>query len=411
MITLDNISFFEALELCLKNAAPKQTIQNLYVNDALNRVLAKDITAKRNAPVFTNSAMDGFAFKHSDNKKLKVIKTIYAGDKYENFEIKEGECVRIMTGARVPEGLDTVIPIEKCEKVTNEYIIIPEIKKGSNIRLKGEEISKGEVLIKKGETVTPEIIAMLVSQGIVNIPVYTKLKIAVLSTGNELKEPWENADEEEIYNVNSYAIEALLKKSGFEADIIGLIPDSLEQTVNYIKTLKNEYDVIITSGGISFGDADFLFEAFKQNGLKEFFHGIMVKPGRPTMAGIMENTFVFAMPGNPLSAYINTFALTVPTLKKLSGAEKYYFQTVSAINKTDFKVNPKKDHTILGYYENGEWEVYNNYKYGSGMLTPLINSNSLMLLNKGKDTVKKGEVLKIIPFDINLTSLNNLFNI
>ena len=410
MTVLDNISFSEALELCLKNANPKDISENIYINEALNRILAKDITAKRNSPVFTNSAMDGFAFKHSPNKKLKVIKTIYAGDKYEDFEIKDDECVRIMTGARVPESLDTVIPIEKCEEVTDEYIIIPEIKKGANVRLKGEEIKKGNVLIKKGETITPEIIAMLVSQGIVNIPVYTKLKIAILSTGNELKEPWESADEEEIYNVNSYSIQTLLAKFGFEGDIIGLIPDSLEKTVEYIKNLKNRYDVIITSGGISFGDADFLYEAFKQNGLKEFFHGIMVKPGRPTMAGIMDNTFVFAMPGNPLSAYINTFALAIPTLRKLSGADKYYFQTVYAKNKSDFKVNPKKDHTILGYYENGEWEVFNGYKYGSGMLTPLIKSNSLMLLNKGKEVIKKGEMLKIIPFDTAFSKKNFTFN-
>ena len=411
MTVLDNISYSKALELCLKNTKPKEISENIYINEALNRVLAKDIIAKRNSPVFTNSAMDGFAFKHSPNKKLKVIKTIYAGDKYEDFEIKDDECVRIMTGARVPESLDTVIPIEKCEEVTDEYIIIPEIKKGANVRIKGEEIKKGDVLIKKGETITPETIAMLVSQGIVNIPVYTKLKIAILSTGNELKEPWESADEEEIYNVNSYSIQALLKKHGFESDIIGLIPDSLEKTVEYINNIKNDYDVIITSGGISFGDADFLYEAFKQNGLKEFFHGIMVKPGRPTMAGIMDNTFVFAMPGNPLSAYINTFALAIPTLKKLSGADKYYFQTIYAKNKSDFKVNPKKDHTILGYYENGEWEVFNGYKYGSGMLTPLIKSNSLMLLNKGKEVIKKGEMLKIILFDTVFTNKNNLFNI
>jgi molybdopterin molybdotransferase len=354
--------------------------------------------------------MDGFAFKHSSNKKFKVVKTIYAGDKYEDFKINEDECVRIMTGAKVPKTLDTVIPIEKCVEVTDEYIIIPEMKKGANVRLRGEEITKGRVLLRKGQTVTPESIAMLVSQGIVNVSVYTKPKIAILSTGNELKEPWENADEEEIYNVNSYAIESLLKKYGFESDIIGLIPDSKSKTIEYIKTLKNEYDVIITTGGISFGDADYLFEAFKKNGLKEFFHGIMVKPGRPTMAGIMDRTFVFAMPGNPLSAYINTFALAIPTLRKLSGAEEYYFQTFEAKNKSDFKVNAKKDHTILGYYENGEWEVYNNYKYGSGMLTPLINSNSLMLLNKGKEIIKKGEVLKIIPFNAQFGKKNFTFN-
>jgi molybdopterin molybdotransferase len=394
-MTLDKISFSEALELCLKNVKPIHTTENIFINEALNRVLAEDIIAKRDAPVFTNSAMDGFAFKHSNIKKLKVIKTIYAGDKYEDFEIKEDECVRIMTGAKVPSTLDTVIPIEKCKEVNKDYIVIADIKKGANIRVKGEEIKKGEVLIKKGEIITPNIIAMLASQGIVNIAVYRKLKIAILSTGNELKEPWEEAGDDEIYNTNSYAIAAILKKFGFNFDIIGVIPDSLEKTIEYIKELKT-YDVIITSGGISFGDADFLYEAYIKNGLKALFHGIMVKPGRPTMAGIMDNTFVFAMPGNPLSAYINTFCLIIPTLKKLNGAKSYNFQTISAINKSDFKINPKKDHTALGYYKNGEWEVYNSYKYGSSMLSALVNSNSLTIINKGKEIIKKGEKLEII---------------
>ena len=394
-MTLDKISFSEALELCLKNVKPIHTTENIFINEALNRVLAEDIIAKRDAPVFTNSAMDGFAFKHSNIKKLKVIKTIYAGDKYEDFEIKEDECVRIMTGAKVPSTLDTVIHIEKCEEVNKDYIVIADIKKGANVRVKGEEIKKGEVLIKKGEIITPNIIAMLASQGIVNIAVYRKLKIAILSTGNELKEPWEEAGDDEIYNTNSYAIAAILKKFGFNSDIIGVIPDSLEKTIEYIKELKT-YDVIITSGGISFGDADFLYEAYIKNGLKALFHGIMVKPGRPTMAGIMDNTFVFAMPGNPLSAYINTFCLIIPTLKKLNGAKSYNFQIISAVNKSDFKINPKKDHTALGYYKNGEWEVYNSYKYGSSMLSALVNSNSLTIINKGKEIIKKGEKLEII---------------
>ena len=409
MKKLNQITYSEALELCLNNAKPKEIYENIFINNALNRILAEDIIATRNSPAFTNSAMDGFAFKHSDNIKLKVIKTIYAGDKYDDFEIRDDECVRIMTGAKVPSNCDTVIPIEKCLNVSNEYIEIPEIKKGANVRIKGEEFKKGEILIKKGEVITPEIIAMLASQGIVNVKVYSKLKIAILSSGNELKEPFEKADEDEVYNVNSYAITALLAKFGFESEIIGLIPDSLESTIDQIKNLKN-YDVIITSGGISFGDADFLYEAFKTSGLKELFHGIMVKPGRPTMAGIMGDTFVFAMPGNPISCYMNTFCLAIPTLKKLNGANKYYFQTVEAVNKSEFKVNPKKDHTILGFYENGEWEVYNNYKYGSNMLSALINSNSVMILNKGKETIKKGEKLKIILFSNQFSNYNNIFN-
>jgi len=407
---LDNISFSEALKLCIQNAPRINVKKRVFVYDALNEFLASDIKATRNSPTFTNSAMDGFAFKYSNNKKLKIVKTIYAGDKYDDFEIKDDECVRIMTGARVPKGLDTVIPIEKCIKVTEEYIEVPEIKKGANVRIKGEEFKKEEILIQKGEQITPETIAMLVSQGIVNVEIFTKPKIAILSTGNELKEPWEEADEDEVYNINSHSIKMLLKKHNFEADIIGIIPDSLEKTIEFISNLKTKYDVIITSGGISFGDADFLYDAYLKNGLKPFFHGIMVKPGRPTMAGIMDNVFVFALPGNPLSSYINAFTLVIPTLRKMSGAINYYPNFVYAKNRSDFKVNSKKDHTILGKLQKGEWEVYNSYKYGSGMLTPLINSNSLVLIDKGKEIIKKGEILKIIPFNTDFSKNEDIFN-
>jgi len=405
---LDKISYKEAFFRCIDNAKSTNLYKNTYVENSLGEFVAEDIVAKRDAPVFSNSAMDGFGFKNSENKKLKVIKTIYAGDKYEDFEIKNDECVRIMTGAKVPKEVDTIIPIEKCVEVNDKYIVIPEIKKGANIRLKGEEITKGEILIKKGEEITPEMVALLTSQGIINIKTFIKPKIAILSTGNELKEPWEEADEEEIYNVNSHAIKALLKRNYFEADLIGIVPDTLEKTIEFIQNLKNKYNIIITSGGISFGDADFIYEAFLKNGLKSFFHGIMVKPGRPTMVGIMDETFVFALPGNPLSSYLNAFALMIPTLRKLSGAKKYFYNFVYAKNRSEFKVNSKKDHTILGKLECGEWEVYKNYKYGSGMVTALSNSNSLVILGK-KEKVKK-EILKVIPFNIGFCEKSDFFN-
>ncbi|WP_457564987.1 molybdopterin molybdotransferase MoeA [Caminibacter sp.] len=388
---LNDISLNEAIDLTLTNITSTNLTQNIFIYDSLNEVLAEDIIATRNSPVFTNSAMDGFAFKHSSNKKLKIIGEIFAGDKYKDFEIKEDECVKIMTGARVPDSLDTVIPIEKCLKITDEYIEIPEIKKGANVRIKGEEYKKGEVLIKKGTIITPQVIAGLVSQGIVNINVFKKPSIAILSTGNELKEPWERADEEEIYNINSHSIKMLLKKHGFEAEIFGIIPDKLEKAVEFIKNLK-KFDVIITSGGISFGEKDFMYEAFKQNGLKEFFHGIRLKPGRPTMVGKMDESYVFALPGNPLSSYLNALVLLIPALKKLNGTNEYYHLTIKAKNKTPFKLNPKKSHTVLGKYKEGYFEAYKNYKYGSGMVSALFNSNAVAIINEEKSDIKDEEV-------------------
>ena len=406
---LDKISYKEAFFKIIENITPTTLFKSVYVDNALGEFLAEDIIALRDSPAFSNSAMDGFGFKKSDNKKLKIVKTIYAGDKFEDFDLKEDECVRIMTGAKIPKGVDTVIPIEKCLEVNENYIVIPEIKKGANVRLKGEEVTKGKVLVKKGNEITPEIIALLSSQGIVNIKVFIKPKIAILSTGNELKEPFEVASDDEIYNINSYAIKALLEKNNFKADLIGIIPDSLEKTIEFIKDLKSKYDVIITTGGISFGDADFIYEAFLKNSLNPFFRGIMVKPGRPTMVGKMDEVMVFALPGNPLSSYLNAFALMIPALRKLSGAREYFYNYVLAENETTFKVNPKKDHTILGKFECGKWRVYKNYKYGSSMVTALSNSNSLVILGK-RSEVKEKEILKVIPFNIGFCERSEFFN-
>jgi molybdopterin molybdotransferase len=305
--------------------------------------------------------------------------------------------------------VDTVIPIENCLKVTDEYIEIPEIKKGANVRLKGEDIKKGEILIKKGEEITPEIIALFASQGIINVNVYKKPSIAIISSGNELKEPYEKADEDEIYNINSYAIFSLLQNYHFKADIIGIVADSYEDTVNELKNILKSYDVIITTGGVGGSEKDFIYKALKELGLNEFFKGISVKPGKPTSFGKIEEKLILALPGNPLSAYLNMFCLGIPLLRKLSGANKYYHETYLAKNKNDFKINPKKDHTALGFYENGEWEVYKSYKYGSNMLKPLIRSNSVAIITK-KEMVKKGEILKIIPFNNQFSDKNNMFN-
>ena len=406
---LDKISYKEAFFKIIENITPTTLFKSTYVDNALGEFLAEDIIALRDSPAFSNSAMDGFGFRKSDNKKLKIVKTIYAGDKFEDFDLKDDECVRIMTGAKIPKGVDTVIPIEKCLEVNENYIVIPEIKKGANVRLKGEEVRKGEVLVKKGTEITPEIIALLSSQGIVNVKVFIKPKIAILSTGNELKEPFEVASDDEIYNINSYSIKALLERNNFKADLIGIIPDSLEKTIEFIKDLKSKYDVIITTGGISFGDADFIYEAFLKNNLNPFFRGIMVKPGRPTMVGKMDEVMVFALPGNPLSSYLNAFALMIPAIRKLSGAREYFYNYVLAENETTFKTNPKKDHTILGTFECGKWKVYKNYKYGSSMVTALSNSNSLVILGK-RSEVNEKEILKVIPFNIGFCERSDFFN-
>lgn len=372
------------------------------LSGAIGRVLSKDVICVKNLPAFNNSAMDGFAIKFSDaGKTLSINKVIFAGDKGAKVEpsLKENECYKIMTGAKVPFDADTIIPIENCFDVTQNSVRIPlEIKKGANLRLKGEEQKEGDVILKKGEKITSSFITLLASQGLVMVEVYKKISIAILSTGNEIKEPWEQVDDEEIYNCNSYALISLLKEKNFDATYCGVIPDNLEESKTFIKSLKN-YDVIISTGGISMGDADFVGEAFLQNGLEVAFHGVNIKPGRPIMMGKMQNTVVICLPGNPLTAMVNIYLFVIPMLKKLQSETSINHGFIKAVNKKEFKTKSGRVNVVLGKVQNGDFFVTRDNKYGSGMITVLYESNAILVTNEQTSTITLNQEVKLLDFN------------
>jgi len=349
--------------------------------------------------------MDGYAIKHEDiNNRLKVITKIYAGDNQKPI-LKENECYKIMTGAKVPIDADTVIPKELCS-IDKEYITVTKkLHKGNAIRLKGEEQKIGMLLIEEGSILTPAKIALLASQGITNVQVYKKLKIAIVSTGNELKEPWEEASEDEVYNINGINIKMHLKNYGLDANYIGSIPDNLQESIEFISKLK-EYDIVISTGGISTGDADFTKEAFIQNGLKELFHGVKVKPGHPTMMGIMDKTFVMAMPGNPLAAILNILLLSLPVIFKIQGAKDIFYETLTIQNGAELKLKPGRVNIVLGNLKNNKFIAYKNNKYGSGMVTPLVESSYIAILGENLSKLELNSEIKIIKINSILNSSN-----
>lgn len=368
------------------------------ISSALGSVLAEDITCIKDLPSFNNSALDGYAIKYSDTgKKLFIKETIFAGDKRESI-LDNNQCFKIMTGAKIPKSADTIVAFEDAKLVDDKNVQIPKnIKKGNAFRKKGEEIAFGETLFSKGTLIDSAVLAMLASQGISQIKVYKKITIGVFSTGNELKEPWEKADDDQIYNVNSTSLIALFSTYGFEADYCGVIPDNLEQSKKYFNQMK-KYDVLVTTGGISMGEADFVEDALLYNGLISLFHGINIKPGRPTMIGKMENTVVASMPGNPLAAYVNAFLLLIPMLKKLQGYNDYEHKFLKAKIAKDLKLKANRSNLVLGKYEEGKFFVTGDNKYGSGMITPLVHSNTLLVTEENQDLITKNEEINLICF-------------
>ncbi len=393
-----SLAFNEAIKNSLALATTKPHTEWVSLFDALGRTLAKEITCKKNLPSYTNAAMDGFAFTCKENvEQLRIKKTILAGDVVAPC-LGENECYKIMTGAKVPEDADTVLPFEDAHSYDETNVLLPsKPKKGSALRLKGEEALIGTCLLSEGVCMTSREIALLASQGIMMVEVYKKLHIAIFSTGNELKSPWENANENEIYDINAISLLSLLKEHGFDAHYCGVVPDHLKTATAYFAQMK-QYDVLLTSGGVSMGEADFVERALVANGFEASFHGINIKPGKPTMLGKMGRTLVASMPGNPLAAYVNAFVFVIPLLKKLQGQATIHFEKIDALNQEAFSMRSGRVNLVLGTFSKGVFHAFGKNKYGSGMVKPLIGSNALWISDEKTERVEAMEAIKIILF-------------
>jgi molybdopterin molybdotransferase len=389
-----NLTLNDAKKALLSIIEPIKTAQIIPLEMALGKVCASAIICQKNLPSYNNAALDGFAFKYKEDlDELEIVATIYAGDIQEPI-LKENQCYKIMTGAKVPEDADTIVPFEAAVKYTNTHVTLPKgVKKGNAFRLKGEEQKKGNVLFPKGVKIKSSHIAMLAAQGITHIEVISTPKIAIASTGDELKEPWQISSEDEIYNANAFGVGAILESYGFKSEYVGVIPDDLEASKKFIGNLL-DYDLLITSGGVSMGEADYVQASLESHGFKPIFHGINLKPGRPTMAGKMGKTLVIALPGNPMAAYLNAFLLAIPALKALQH-QKDDALSIHAINQTPFTCKGNRNELVLGHYEDGKFYVTRNNKYGSGMITPLLESNALFIASLETKNVEKDASIKI----------------
>ncbi|MGP1533726.1 MAG: molybdopterin molybdotransferase MoeA [Campylobacter sp.] len=357
---------------------------------ATGKILAQDVVAVKNLPSFDNAAMDGYALKFDDfNEPLSVAATVLAGDEAE-ITLKKGECVKIMTGAKMPTNADTVVPFEDAILQDGKLSQQSKVKKFNALRYKGEEVKAGEILLKKGEFLTPARVMMLAAQGIYCVCVERELRIGIFSSGDEVVEPWQNASEEQIYNANGAGIVSLLQSFGFASSYAGIIKDDLESTTLALETA--EFDVIITSGGASKGEADFMKTALLNLGFSELFDGVNIRPGRPSKAFIKDKKIVFILPGNPMAAFLMCFLLVVPFL---NGAQLEKFD---AVLNQDVKIKSGRQNIVLGSFLGGKFSVTDNNKFGSGMITPLIKSNAVLVTSESLGELKAGEIVKILKF-------------
>lgn len=382
---------------------PLNEVKPLPLDELVGTVLAEDIISPIDVPGCDNSAMDGYALRYSDlehYESFELIGKSFAGAPF-NEKVSSGQCVRIMTGAKIPKGADCVVMQEKVQVLPEGIQLLSYPKKGEAIRKRGEDIRHGAVVLGKGHLVEVVDLGILASIGIQNVDVYRKPVVALFSTGDELKQPGDVLPSGFIYDSNRPVLKAMISQAGFNVIDYGVVeddPDSIRKTFLEADQLA---DVVITSGGVSVGEADFTREILDEIGEIAFWK-LAIKPGKPLAFGRLPNSYFFGLPGNPVSASVTCQQVALPALRRLSGAEskqKMRLPVVAAkpfkkvVGRTDFQRG------IWTINEQGIPSVSPLDNQSSGVLSSLSNANCYIVLERDRGSVAVGESVYIEPFN------------
>lgn len=393
----------DALEKLLAPVKPIQATLQLPLAEALGFVLAEDIRSPINVPPFDNSAMDGYAVRIRDlssGSALPVAGKSFAGQPFEH-DWPEGTCVRIMTGAKIPQGCDAVIMQERAT-VTEQGITfsVGAVPAGENIRPAGDDVKQGNVVLEKGARLTVRDIPMIATLGIARVTVYRKPKVAFFSTGDELKPLGETLEPGQIYDSNRYGIKPLIENFGCEAIDLGIIPDCPETLKATFEKARNLADVVISSGGVSVGEADYTKDILEQLGQIGFWK-LAIKPGKPFAFGSLNTAWFCGLPGNPVSAVLTMYVLVQPMLAKLAGHTQWQApESIPAVTKTAFKKVPGRTDYQRGIYriENGHFVVESTGNQSSGAFRSMSLANCFVVLERERGRVEAGETVNIQLF-------------
>jgi len=394
------VTIEKALELIYKNIT-KKSLKILPIESILGMVLAEDIIASHNLPPYDNSAMDGYAVKLCDaDKDVKVTHTIFAGDDSKE-KLECGSAIKIMTGAKIPDGTECIVPIENVQSTENGVILPNDLCQDRHVRFCGEDIKSGTKLLESGQKLHAHHITLLASQGISHVKVYKKPKVAIFASGNELKMHFENVTHYQLYNTNTPTFYSRAIELGCEVEFIGTAHDTLENIHEHIKSAL-DCDLIITSGGVSVGDADFTKEAFGAFGYEIFFDKIEIKPGKPTTVGKIGDTYVLNLPGNPLAAALNFELFGQSIILALSGEENKYLNSINTKMSDDYRLKKGRRTLVPGFFNGSSFKAYE--KFAPGMISPLATSNAYIIIDEDCEFISKGSDVKIIPTRFSFTS-------
>jgi molybdopterin molybdotransferase len=373
--------------------------------DALGRVLGEDIIAPRANPPWDNSAMDGFAVRwadiHSEHAiskipELKIVEDVAAGA-VATKSVGQGEAIRIMTGAPMPAGADTVVRVEYTESSeTSVRIMMAEYGQGANIRPKGDDVQEGDCIIAKGTQLRSGEIGMLAILAKSFVLVHQRPRVGILSTGDELADLDESFDENKIVNSNSYGIAAGVQEAGGTPVLLGIAkdnPDSLKDKIRQGLTC----DILVLSGGVSMGDYDFTKPVFAELGADMNFWKLAIRPGQPVAFGKIQGKLAFGLPGNPVSSMVTFDQLVRPAMMKLGGHATWERPIVKAAFQETFSKQTDRRHFLRGVlaYENGDLVVRTTGKQGSGILTSMVKANGFIDVPEEVEGLQPGDVVNV----------------
>ncbi len=395
------VSFDTAYRMILE-AVNECGSEMVSLGEVSGRILFRDIRSDINIPPLDNSAMDGFALRWSDTRgatkdspvELQVCGEIQAGGDFSNIRVEKHSAVRIMTGAPIPDGADAVIPVEHIlEDVSRGTIaVLQELQEHENIRHAGEDIKAGQVVLTKGTKLRSAETGLLASLNISEIPVYRKPRVAIISTGDEITEVGDDLKPGQIRNSNAYTLSSEIQKYNGLPHYIGIARDSISVAKElFSKAL--EYDMVISTGGVSMGKYDLVKDVLMELGAEISFETIRMKPGKPVIFGSRNDTLVFGLPGNPVSTMVSFIEFVRPALLKMSGARYLKKPELLAIADNDLNKKAGRKEFLRGCFSivDGFAHVSITGPQGSGILRSMSEANCLIILEEDSTGCRKGE--------------------
>jgi len=386
---------------------PVTEVEQVGIFDALDRVLARDLVSPISVPPHDNSAMDGYAFdgaqlKASELLQLEVAGTAFAGKAWQG-EVGPDQCVKIMTGAIMPAGLDTVVPQEFVQSSGDGRIAIPPklLKPGDNRRLKGEDLQEGQPALRAGDRLTPAACGLVASLGIAAVPVVRRLRVAYFSTGDEILSLGEAPREGAVYDSNRYTVFGLLKRLGCEVIDLGVVRDDPALLEAAFTDAARRADAIITSGGVSVGEADYTKAMMNKLGDVAFWK-IAMRPGRPMAVGRIGDAVLFGLPGNPVAVMVTFLAFVRPALLRIMGCTSTQppllkARSLEAIRKKAGRTEYQRG--IVDRAADGSLQVRITGNQGSGVLSSMVQANGLIVLHHAQGNVTAGDEVDVMMFD------------